>query len=95
MTKIKADDAKAWRKEARRLRAELTKLIDSTQVYINYTDELFRQPATYDRGRLQGQAISKLELVVDSARHFGLGKKLMTGTIICKDISRLRDLYNG
>lgn len=74
--KIAKDDAKAWRKEALRLRHDLKSLVCEVQIYIAHVDDLMKQPATVRRGQLQGKAINYLEMAVDKARHFGLGESL-------------------
>lgn len=71
--KIGADDAKAWRKEALRLRKHLAELSNANLGFIFQFDELMRQPSTVDRGKAVAKLLNALDMANDSARYFGLG----------------------
>lgn len=71
--KIPADDAKAWRKEARRYRRYLAKLSNGTLEFLSQLDELMKQPSTFERGRAISRLMNALDFVNDEARYFALG----------------------
>lgn len=71
--KIPADDAKAWRKEARHFRKYLAGLSNSTLAFLGQLDELMKLPSTAERGRAVSKLMNALEMSNDSARYFGLG----------------------
>jgi hypothetical protein len=74
--KIPADDAKAWRKEARHYRRYLGELSNTTLAFLAQLDELMKQPSTYQRGQAISKLMNALEFANDGARHFGLGINL-------------------
>jgi len=73
---IPADDAKAWRKEARHLRKYLIDITNANLVFMSHLDELMKEPSTYQRGQAISRLMNALEFENDSARHFGLGVSL-------------------
>jgi hypothetical protein len=82
---IPADDTKAWRKEALRLKKELEKLTSANIDAINSLDGVMKQPTVKQfffadapmtplgRERAIAKIMNALEMANDSARHFGLG----------------------
>lgn len=82
---IPKDDAKAWRKEALRLKKELEKLVAANIQAMNALDAIMKAPEgakwtsstepfrSLNRGSAVAKVLNALEMANDSARHFGLG----------------------
>lgn len=71
--------AKSDAQKARFYRAELVKLIDQVQRCLDTLDQIMKDTAAFPlgserRGRAIGQATSAIDLALQSARRFGLGK---------------------
>lgn len=81
---IPADNAKAWRAEARRQKKGVQDLTNAVTHAINQMEVLMKQPSTVERGRAIAKVLNELDLANDTARHFLLDvplKKLKEGKV--------------